>query len=228
MLRAGLWKPRTSPYSFDGVGEKGLAWLAEAQRLTGLPVATEVATPDHLRLCIDAGIRCVWLGARTTANPFMVQLIANAISECSQKDITVLVKNPVNPDVAAWHGAIQRLQKTGAKRIIAVHRGFSQATAEMRNKQLRNEPIWSLPLRLKRLMPDIELICDPSHIAGDAALVPVIAQQALDLNFDGLMVEVHCSPEQALSDARQQLSPAQFRQMLASLHRPEHNDTDDA
>lgn len=209
-LRAGIWKPRTRPGGFEGVGLKGLAWLDRARTETGLKVGTEVAEPAHAEACLEFGMDVIWLGARTTTNPFSVQAVADVLRGTN---VPVLVKNPMSSDLGLWLGAIERLSNAGIQRIGAIHRGFS-SSLEMR---YRNAPDWRVPIEFKRLMPEIPLLCDPSHIAGRAALVPGIAQEAMDLLFDGLMVEVHCNPTKALSDAAQQLTPAQFIAMVAGI-----------
>lgn len=210
VFRAGLWKPRTHPASFEGVGERGLPWLVRVQRELGMRVATEVANAHHVEQALHAGLDLLWLGARTTANPFAVQEIADALQGT---DIPVLVKNPVNPDLELWLGALERLERAGICRIGAVHRGFS-AYGEMK---YRNLPQWQLPIEIRRRCPDMPVLCDPSHLAGRREYVREIAQQAMDLGFDGLMVESHVCPEQALSDAAQQLTPAALGEMLAGL-----------
>ncbi len=217
IFRAGLWKPRTSPTAFSGVGEQGLPWLMRVQNELGMPVATEIATPEHLNLCIEAGISHFWVGARTTANPIMMQALADAfhkIRNQSSNPITVYVKNPINPDINLWLGAIERLQQAGISQIVAVHRGFST----LYNSEWRNAPMWSLPMELRRCMPHLPVICDPSHIAGEADKVGAIAQEALTIGFDGLMVECHYSPTDALSDANQQLTPDSLHALLTQLN----------
>ena len=210
MFRAGVWKPRTHPGCFEGRGEEALAWLTEAQRQYGLEVVTEVANASHVQLCLDAGIRNMWLGARTTINPFLVQEIADALMGSGAR---VLLKNPVAPDTGLWVGAVERMRKAGIKDIVLVHRGFVP-----REKGLyRNEPMWQVLLKIRHQLPGIPIVCDPSHIAGDSALVPEIAQMAMDLGLDGLMIECHPHPEQALSDAAQQLSPSQLAELLETL-----------
>jgi len=209
-FRAGLWKPRSKPGGFEGVGEKGLRWLQNVKRDTGMQVATEVATPQHAYLAVSYGIDCVWLGARTVSNPFSVQEIVESLRGT---DINIMVKNPISPDLELWLGAIERLQNAGLQKIIAIHRGFSTFD----NYNYRNAPHWDIALELKRHFPKIPLLCDPSHIAGASERVPIIAQQAMDLNFDGLFVEVHCCPDSALSDGFQQLTPQVFFEMLKNL-----------
>lgn len=225
-FRAGLWKPRTQPGSFEGVGEIGLQWLRRVKIETGMLVGTEVANAEHTRLAVAAGLDFVWIGARTTTNPFAVQEIADVLK--NNKEITVLVKNPMNPDVNLWIGAIKRLLKVGVEHVVAVHRGFFNAQCTMHNAQLsyRNDPYWYVPIELRRLMPKVPLLCDPSHIAGRRELVTGLCQKALDLDFDGLMIECHCCPELALSDIEQQLTPAQLKVILERLVVHERVDKD--
>ena len=212
-LRAGIWKPRTRPGSFEGVGLKGLAWMDHARTATGLKIGTEVAEPSHVEACLEFGMDILWVGARTTTNPFSVQAIADVLKGT---DIPVLVKNPISADIGLWIGAIERLANAGITKIGAIHRGFSSAL-EMR---YRNAPNWKMPIELKRQMPELPIICDPSHICGKADLIPAIAQEAMDLLFDGLMVEVHPDPPNALSDAAQQLTPDQFISLIGKLELP--------
>jgi len=209
IFRAGIWKPRTRPNSFEGLGEEALPWLQKVQDEVGLPVGIEVANAKHVELALKHNIQILWLGARTTVNPFSVQEIADAIKGV---DVPVFVKNPINPDVDLWLGAIERINAAGIDKIVAVHRGFSSF-----NKQYRYAPQWQIPIKLKTLMPDLPLICDPSHIAGLRENVPQIAQRAFDLDMDGLMVEVHPIPDQALSDAKQQLNFEGYKEMTDSL-----------
>lgn len=210
MLRAGIWKPRTRPGSFDGVGTVGFEWLLEARELTGLPFAVEVANSTHVEEALRAKVDFIWIGARTTVNPFAVEEIAKALKGVN---IGVFVKNPINPDLQLWLGALERLNAVGINKLAAIHRGFSTYNSG----QFRNSPCWSIPVQLKCLLPELTMICDPSHIAGKVALVQEVAQQALDLNFDGLMIETHCGPEYALSDADQQLTPLQLSELLTKL-----------
>ena len=218
LFRAGIWKPRTRPGCFEGVGAVGLQWLARAKREYSIPVSTEVATAAHVEQALAAGIDVLWVGARTTTNPFAVQEIADALRGV---DIPVLVKNPVNPDIELWLGAFERLSNSGITRLGAIHRGFSKYG----EKIFRNSPEWQIPLELKHRFPGLPIFCDPSHIAGKNELVMQVAQQALDLNLDGLMVEVHTNPSCALSDARQQVTPNELAAMLGSLvHRIPMND----
>lgn len=209
-LRAGIWKPRTSPGSFEGVGTEGFKWLNQAKAITGLPIATEVGSERHVYEALKHGVDMLWIGARTVSNPFTIQEIADAIRGV---DIPVLVKNPLCPDINLWEGAINRFVRAGVSQIGAVHRGFSHSGKSV----LRNHPNWSVPQMLRERMPDLPIICDPSHIAGDKNLVPVIAQRAMESGFNGLMVEVHPNPKQALSDAAQQLVPSELSSMLDRL-----------
>ena len=212
LFRAGVWKPRTRPGCFEGVGQEALRWLQRVKRELDMPVATEVATAVHVEQALAAGVDLLWIGARTTANPFAVQEIADALRGV---EVPVLVKNPVNPDVDLWIGAFERLYNAGVKRLGAIHRGFS-AYGE---KFYRNAPQWQLPLEFRRRMGDIPMICDPSHIGGKRELILSLSQQALDLDFDGLMIETHCNPVCALSDARQQVTPDELAAILAKLVR---------
>ncbi|MBQ7690236.1 MAG: bifunctional 3-deoxy-7-phosphoheptulonate synthase/chorismate mutase type II [Muribaculaceae bacterium] len=213
VFRAGLWKPRTHPGGFEGVGEAALPWLRRAKAETGLPTATEVATGIHVAAALDGGVDFLWIGARTTANTFAVQEIADAIAASGRNDVAVLVKNPVSPDVELWLGALQRLERAGVRRLAAVHRGFPSAGATA----YRNEPQWQIPMELKRRCPTLPVLVDPSHIGGRREAVPTLAQQAMDMGFDGLMIEVHPAPDQALSDAAQQITPAALRTLLTHL-----------
>jgi chorismate mutase len=209
-LRAGIWKPRTRPGSFQGMGEEALVWLKNAGTVTGLPVMVEVASPLHVEQALKSGIDMLWIGARTTVNPFLVQEIAEALSGI---DIPILVKNPVNPDTDLWQGAIERFFNVGISRVGAVHRGFSA----YENSTYRNKPNWEIPIELRRRLPGIPMFCDPSHICGNTYMIPYVAQFAMDLQYEGLMVEAHINPEDALSDAKQQLTPVELREMLDYL-----------
>ena len=210
IFRTGIWKPRTRPGCFEGVGKEGLPWLARVKRELGMCITTEVATADHVEQALGAGVDILWVGARTTANPFAVQEIADALRGC---DVPVLVKNPVNPDIELWIGAMERLNNAGITRLGAIHRGFSSYG----EKCFRNAPQWQLPIELRRRFPQLPLLCDPSHIAGKRELILSLSQQAMDLNFDGLMVETHCNPYCALSDARQQVTPDELMVILGKL-----------
>ena len=210
VMRAGVWKPRTRPGSFEGMGKVALPWLEEAKQKYGLKVAVEVATPKHIEEALSHQIDILWIGARTTANPFATQDLADALRGV---DVPVLVKNPTNPDTSLWLGAIERVEKAGVKRIGAVHRGVSQ----FKKTLFRNNPQWEMAFHLKQERPDMLMLCDPSHIAGKADLVPMVAQTALELKFDGLMVEIHPTPKVALSDSAQQLDMAQFADLMQFL-----------
>jgi chorismate mutase len=210
VLRAGIWKPRTRPGSFEGIGKKGLRWLKRAGESISRPVAVEVATARHVQQSLEAGVDILWIGARTTANPFSVQEIADSLAGV---DIPVLVKNPVNPDIELWIGALERLCGAGVKKIGAIHRGFST----LRKTAYRNVPSWRIPLELKRRFPDLPLLCDPSHICGKKDLLFSVAQEAIDLLFDGVMIEVHHDPAAALSDSEQQITPAEYHRFLQRL-----------
>ncbi len=219
LFRAGIWKPRTRPDSFEGVGTEGLAWLRRAKDEFGLRITTEVANTQHVFEALKHGVDVFWIGARTTVNPFSVQEVADALRGV---DVPVLIKNPINPDLKLWIGAIERVYKAGIRRIAAVHRGFSYHG----DTQYRNVPRWQIPLELKRLFPDLQLICDISHICGRRDILAEVAQKALDLNFDGLMLEVHPNPDAAWSDPAQQVTPQDFEHIVERLvvRRP---DTDD-
>ncbi|MBR3433119.1 MAG: bifunctional 3-deoxy-7-phosphoheptulonate synthase/chorismate mutase type II [Bacteroidaceae bacterium] len=200
IFRAGVWKPRTKPGGFEGHGEPALAWMAEVKKETGMLLATEVATPEHVELALKYGIDILWVGARTTANPFAVQALADSLQGT---EATVLVKNPVNPDLELWIGALQRINGAGIRKLGAIHRGFSS----YEKKMYRNEPMWQIPIELKRRLPNLPLVCDPSHISGRRDLIAPLCQQAMDLGLDGLIIESHCDPDKAWSDASQQVTP---------------------
>ncbi|MCX6231532.1 MAG: bifunctional 3-deoxy-7-phosphoheptulonate synthase/chorismate mutase type II [Bacteroidetes bacterium] len=210
IFRAGIWKPRTRPDGFEGMGIPALAMMKEVKETTGLLTAVEVATARHIEDCLEYGIDVIWIGARTVGNPFSVQELAEALKGV---DIPVLIKNPLNPDLKLWLGAIERINNAGIKKIAAVHRGFYTYNS----KPYRNAPLWELPIELKRILPDLPIISDPSHIAGNRTLLRAVAQKALDLEVQGLMVEVHNNPDAALTDAQQQLTPAAFNDFLSSL-----------
>lgn len=209
-FRSGIWKPRTRPGSFEGVGTEGLAWLKRVKEETGLRVTTEVAKATHVYDCLKAGIDVLWLGARTTVNPFSVQEVADALNGA---DVPVLIKNPINPDIGLWVGAIERIQKAGISRIGLIHRGFSYHGETI----YRNVPRWQLAIEMKRRFPDIQILVDNSHICGRRDLLAEVAQEAMDLNFDGLMTEVHPRPDEAWSDAKQQITPATFKELVGDL-----------
>lgn len=200
MFRAGIWKPRTKPGGFEGIGTIGLPWLKRVKEETGMYVATEVANRDHVFEALKAGIDILWIGARTSANPFAMQEIADALRGV---DIPILVKNPINPDLELWIGAIERIYGAGIRRIGVIHRGFSSYD----KKIYRNLPLWHIPIELRRRYPNLPIFCDPSHIGGKRELIASLSQQAMDLNFDGLIIETHCNPDEAWSDAAQQITP---------------------
>lgn len=210
IFRAGIWKPRTRPGAFEGIGSIGLDWLQSVKKETGMLVSTEVANVKHVYEALRAGIDILWIGARTTANPFAIQEIADALKGV---DIPVFVKNPVNPDAELWLGAIERLNKAGLNKIGAIHRGFSSYEQTI----YRNFPHWQIAIDLKRRLPSVPLICDPSHISGKRELLQSVSQKAMDLNFDGLMIESHNDPDNAWSDAKQQITPESLDVLLESL-----------
>lgn len=219
-FRAGIWKPRTKPGGFEGQGEKALPWLQRVKKETGMLVSTEVAKPEHIELCLKYGIDILWIGARTTANPFAMQDLADALRGVN---IPVFVKNPVNPDLELWIGAMERINQAGIKRMAAIHRGFSSFD----KKFYRNQPMWQIPMELHRRIPNLPIICDPSHIGGRRELIAPLCQQAMDLDFDGLIVESHCSPDEAWSDAKQQITPEVLDYILSLLIiRDEHATTE--
>lgn len=210
LVRSGIWKPRTRPDSFEGRGEEALKWLKEIRERYQVPVTVEVANPKHVELALQYGVDVLWIGARTTVNPFSVQEIANALAGVS---VPVMVKNPVHADLQLWIGAIERLHRAGIQQMAAIHRGFHRYGYS----NYRNDPMWQLPIELRTQVPTLPIICDPSHIAGKRNLIAEIAQKGLDLGFDGLMIESHCHPEKALSDAAQQLTPEDLASVLTQL-----------
>lgn len=210
LLRAGIWKPRTRPNSFEGVGEIGLPWLMNASKATGIPAITEVANAKHVEAALKAGLQKLWIGARTSVNPFAVQEIADALKGTA---IEVMVKNPINPDLNLWIGAIERVKNAGINEVSAIHRGFSS----VKSTTYRNDPMWEIPLALKVEFPHIPLICDPSHIGGRRDLIKDISQKAMDLIYDGLMIESHIVPDKAWSDAQQQITPFVLNEILEQL-----------
>ena len=210
IFRAGIWKPRTKPGGFEGVGSVGLTWLQEVKKETGMLVATEVANKQHVEEALNAGVDVLWIGARTSANPFAMQEIADSLVGV---DVPVLVKNPVNPDLELWIGAMQRIYNAGIRQIGAIHRGFSAYGKHL----YRNMPQWHIPIELRRRMPELTLICDPSHIGGKRELVAPLSQQAMDMGFDGLIVESHCDPDRAWSDKSQQVTPEVLNFILNML-----------
>lgn len=210
IFRAGVWKPRTKPGGFEGHGEPALQWMKQAKEETGMLITTEVATPEHVELCLKYGVDILWVGARTSANPFAMQALADSLKGI---DIPVLVKNPVNPDLELWIGALERLNQAGIKRLGAIHRGFSSYD----KKIYRNLPMWQIPIELRRRIPELPIVCDPSHIGGRRDLIAPLCQQAMDLGFDGLIVESHCDPDKAWSDAKQQVTPDILDYILSLL-----------
>jgi chorismate mutase len=210
ILRAGIWKPRTRPGMFEGVGVKGLPWLAKAKALTGLPTTVEVATAKQVEDALSFDVDVLWVGARTTVNPFSVQEVADALKGV---DIPVLIKNPINPDLELWMGAIERIQKAGITNVGMIHRGFSSYG----NTEFRNAPMWHLAIEMKRRNPDMLMICDPSHICGRRDILQTVSQQAINLDYDGLIIESHITPDEAWSDAKQQITPEVLAEMLNAM-----------
>lgn len=210
VMRAGVWKPRTRPNSFEGKGAEAFQWVKDVSKETGIAFATEVATPAHVQLACEAGVEILWIGARTTVNPFAVQEIADALKGINK---IVLVKNPINPDLALWIGALERVHRSGINQLGAIHRGFSS----FQKSRFRNQPLWQIPLELKVTYPEIPLLADPSHIAGNRDMIFEVSQKALDLDYDGLMIETHPDPDHALSDAQQQITPTALADILRQL-----------
>ncbi|HVU54023.1 MAG TPA: chorismate mutase [Puia sp.] len=210
MIRAGIWKPRTRPGSFEGIGTKGLAWMQQARKLTGLPVTVEVATGKQVEDALHFDVDVLWIGARTTVNPFSVQEVADALRGV---DVPVLIKNPINPDLELWTGAVERVAKAGIKQIGLIHRGFSSYG----NTEYRNAPMWHLAIEMKRRSPGMMMINDPSHISGRRDILLDVAQKAIDLDFDGLIIESHIDPDKAWSDAKQQITPERLAELLDSI-----------
>lgn len=218
VLRSGIWKPRTRPGEFEGIGNIGLQWLKKAKQETGLLTSTEVANAKHVKEALEAGIDILWIGARSTANPFTVQEIADALVGV---DVPVLVKNPINPDLALWMGAIERINRAGIKKIGAIHRGFSS----YEKTAFRNDPMWDIAIQLKSACPELPIINDPSHICGNRELIPYISQKAMDMDMQGLIIEAHIDPSKAWTDAKQQVTPHALEEMLnqMSLRKPDSN-----
>ena len=221
ILRGGIWKPRTRPNGFEGIGEEGLSWMKEISEKTGMLCMTEVATPEHAELALKYGIDALWIGARTVANPFSVQQLADALQGC---DIPVFVKNPIAPDLKLWIGAFERLASSGLKHLVAIHRGFQDVDTH----PYRNNPRWEIPIELYRKNPNIPIITDISHICGCRELLQQTSQKALDLATNGLMIESHCEPEKALTDAEQQITPDNLKSMLDNIvvHKSESTNSD--
>lgn len=216
IFRAGVWKPRTKPGGFEGRGKEALLWLQAVKKATGMLVITEIANKKHLEEAVNSGIDAIWIGARTSANPFAVQEIADTLAllpEEKKKNFTVLIKNPVNPDLELWIGAIERIYGSGIRRIGAIHRGFSSYGKHI----YRNQPRWAIPIELKRRIPGLPVIFDPSHVGGRRDLIATLSQQALDMDFNGLIIESHCNPDSALSDAAQQITPDELAEIVRGL-----------
>ncbi|MDE5800895.1 MAG: bifunctional 3-deoxy-7-phosphoheptulonate synthase/chorismate mutase type II [Paramuribaculum sp.] len=216
IFRAGAWKPRTSPGTFAGVGAVALEWLNDVKNETGMLTATEVANHTHVSLALQAGIDILWIGARTTANPFAMQEIADTLAERGATDVAVLVKNPINPELELWIGALQRIYNAGIRRLGAIHRGFSVYGHHL----YRNVPQWDIPIELHLRYPELPIFCDPSHIGGKRELIEPLSQEALNLGYDGLIVETHCDPDNALSDSAQQITPRRLAEIILRLHKP--------
>lgn len=219
VMRAGVWKPRTRPNGFEGVGKMALEWIQNVKQELGVSFAVEVANPQHVELCLKAGIDILWIGARSTVNPFTVQEIADSLKGI---DIPVFIKNPVNPDLALWMGAIERVYLAGIRKMAAIHRGFSS----FQKTKYRNIPNWQIALELKRELPQMPLICDPSHICGNRELLASVAQKSLDLGYEGIMIESHRDPDKAWSDAKQQITPETLKTLLQNLKPKTENTTD--
>lgn len=224
ILRAGIWKPRTKPGSFEGVGLKGLAWMSKVRELTSLPIGVEVATAKHVEAALEFGVDVMWIGARTTGNPFSVQEIADTLKG---SDVTVLIKNPMNPDIDLWGGAVARIANAGIQNIGLIHRGFSS----FGSSEYRNQPMWHLAIEMRSRFPELAMICDPSHICGNRTLLKKVAQKSADLYYDGLIVESHICPSKAWSDPDQQLIPSDLEALLdavvwrqSTVDSPEYND----
>ena len=211
IFRAGIWKPRTRPNTFEGVGTEGLEWIKRVKDETGMKATIEVATPYHIEMALKAGIDILWLGARTTASPFAMQEIANSLKGT---DIPIFVKNPINPDIELWIGALERLAHAGVNRLAAIHRGFSTYGDTI----YRNTPIWEIATELRNRIPQLPILCDPSHIGGKSELVKPLAEKALHLNYNGFFIETHINPSKALSDSRQQITPEALHQLLTELN----------
>ncbi len=218
-FRAGIWKPRTRPNSFEGVGSEGLKWLADIKAKYNFKVTTEVATPEHVEACLKAGIDVLWIGARTTVNPFSVQEIADSLKGVN---IPVYVKNPIHADLSLWLGALERVNASGIQQLGAIHRGFFMKD----NAPYRNFPNWDIAVQLKAQLPNLPIICDASHISGTPSLIPYVAQRGIDLDMDGLMIETHHQPQKALSDAQQQITPEELEQLIANLVFKKSSSTD--
>ena len=217
-FRAGIWKPRTAPGSFEGIGKEGLKWLKEVQEKFHLKTITEVATPEHVEQCLQNDVDALWIGARTTVNPFYIQQIADSLKGI---DIPIFIKNPISPDVGLWMGAIERFKLVGINDVSVIHRGFYSYSKGI----FRNPPMWEIPIKLKTEFPDLQIICDPSHITGDSNLVEQVANFAMQLGMNGLMIETHPTPKEAWSDAKQQITPDSLKKIVDSILRNETNPT---
>ncbi len=215
-FRAGIWKPRTAPGSFEGIGVEGLKWMNEAKEQYGVKLITEVATPEHVDACLAHNLDALWIGARTTVNPFYIQQIADSLKGI---DIPVYIKNPISPDVGLWMGAIERFKLAGISNVSVIHRGFYSYTKGV----FRNPPMWEIPIKLKTEFPDLQIICDPSHIAGDSDLIEGVSKFAVQLGMDGLMIETHPNPPKAWSDAKQQVTPAHLKRIVNAINANETN-----
>ena len=221
VLRAGIWKPRTNPGGFEGAGKEGLKWLLKAKQQTGLKTAVEVATSNHVEEALKFDVDVLWIGARTTVNPFSVQQLADALGGVQ---VPVLIKNPVNADLKLWMGAFERIQKSGINTIGLIHRGFTSYG----NTEYRNAPLWQIPIEMKRLLPDYPMICDPSHICGNRENLLSISQKSVDLDYDGIMIETHINPDNALTDKNQQITPSQLSQLLSKLIKKSANSNEES
>ena len=221
VIRAGVWKPRTRPDSFEGMGVTALPWLQQLQNKSGIPVCTEVASAQHVRYCLEYDIKVLWVGARTTVNPFVVQEIADAVAGT---DVQIFVKNPIHADLALWRGAIERFLKADIQMVGAIHRGFFNAGERV----FRNRPHWQIAIDLKQIFPEILMICDPSHMCGRRDMLQAVAQKSLDLQYDGLMIEAHRAPDEAWSDADQQITPQQLNNLISSLIIRQYDPSDSA
>ncbi len=208
--RAGIWKPRTAPGSFEGIGEEGLSWMREAKEKFGVRTITEVATPDHVEYCLKSGMDALWIGARTTVNPFYIQQIADSLKGVN---IPIFIKNPISPDVGLWMGAIERFKLAGVSDVSVIHRGFFSYAKGV----FRNPPMWEIPIKVKTEFPDLQIICDPSHITGNSELIEEVSKFAMQLGMDGLMIETHPSPKNAWSDAKQQVTPVRLKEIVKSI-----------
>lgn len=220
VFRAGIWKSRTNPNAFSGIGEPAINWLLKVKETFNIPITIEVMNAEHVKIALDNGIDILWVGARTTVNSFFIDEIAQAIKTYGNaEDIIVLIKNPIIPDINLWLGAIKRINEVGVNKIAAIHRGFNSSLSIL----FRNDPYWEIPLKLKSLIPNMPIFCDPSHIAGDKQYIKEIAERAYTLGANGLMVEVHNNPKKALSDSKQQITPTEYKKLILELHKYKNN-----